>query len=145
MNREDNQRLQAEKKVKRLKELAALKPISFEELEETVKKWFLIEDFGLLRLHTAIPIIHMRTNKPVWMFLVAPPGSGKTQLMESLLDLEMCYSISSVTPQTFLSGMNTGPRDPSLLPDLTNKIMIFKEWTTVMSMKYEVKREIMAQ
>lgn len=145
MTREESEKQLAEKRAERLKELKKLKPITFEELEETVKKWFLIADFGLLRLHTAMPIIHMRTTKPVWMFLVAPPGSGKTQLMEALMDLDVVYPISSLTPQTFMSGMNNSKTDASLLPLVTNKVMVFKEWTSIMSMKYEAKREIMAQ
>ncbi len=128
----------------RLAELAKLEPISFDELNAVFHKWMLIPDPGIIKFICAFYCANKLARKAVWAIIVAPSGGGKTEFLNALHDLEDIYEISLLTPNTFLSGM-PGPKDASLLPKLTGKIMVFKDWTSVLSMQRDAKAEIMSQ
>jgi len=128
----------------RRSELASLKPITFEELEETCKKWLLIPDEGILKFLCAYVFCHRLSSKAVWAIIIGPSGGGKTEFLNAFMQLSDMVGISSITPNTFLSGM-PGPNDASLLPKLTNKIMVCKDWTTMLSMQKDAKADIYSQ
>lgn len=142
MNEED-----AKKKIdaaKRRAELNALDPITYAELEATFEKWMILPDKGVIKLITAFYCANKLPGKALWMFLIGPSGGGKTALLDALLSLPDIEPISLLTPNTFLSGM-PGRGDSSLLPKLSNRIALFKDWTTVLSMQKDAKSEIMSQ
>lgn len=126
-------------------ELDKLSPITFEELEKTVRKWILIADEGIIKLLCAVIVANkLKDRDPVWVFVIAPSGGGKTELLMGLTDLEEIVLMSLLTPNTFLSGM-PGGKDASLLPRLNNKIMAFMDWTNLMSINRDALNEIMGQ
>lgn len=133
-----------EKKLQRLKELEALQPIDFETLENIFNKWMLIPDQGILKFIAAFYAANKLSRRALWAIIIAPSGGGKTELLNSLLDLPDIYEISLLTPNTFLSGM-PGAKDSSLLPKLNDKIMLFKDWTSILSLQRDTKSEIMSQ
>ena len=125
-------------------ELEGLEPIDFGELENVVKKWMIVDDPGIIKLIPAIIIANRLPMKPLWIFLIGPSGGGKTQFIDAVTDFDIIYTLSLVTPSTFLSG-NPGKADPSLLPKIDKKILVFKDWTNILSMNRDAKTEIMGQ
>jgi hypothetical protein len=95
---------------------------------------------------------------PPWMFVVAPPGSGKTTMaIMGAADLPEVRQLGSLTPSTFLSGFY-GRKEAGLLEKLGttkeingvqttegNAILLVKDFTTVLSMRRESRSEILAQ
>lgn len=80
---------------------------------------------------------------PLWMFLVAPPGGMKTELLMSLMQSPLITMTTSITPHTLVSGANfAGGGDPSLLPKLDKRVLVIKDFTTIMSMNAQAKEEI---
>lgn len=136
--------VEQQKKALRKAELDALSPISFADYEAVLKKWMLLEDPGIVKLLPAIYVANTLERDPVWMMIIGPSGGGKTELLGSMLDLKDIYPISLLTPNTFLSGF-PGAKDTSLLPKLGGKIMVFKDWTSVLSMNKDARNEIMGQ
>jgi hypothetical protein len=132
------------KKAERLAELNALEPIDFDTLEKIVNEWMLVADTGIVKLLPAILIANKLNRDPIWMFLIGPSGGGKTELLQSLFDLPEIYSVSLLTPNTFLSGM-PGLKDPSLLPQVDGKVLAFLDWTNILSMNKDARNEIMGQ
>lgn len=134
-----------EEKEKRAAELEALQPITFAEYEAAMRKWMLVADVAVLKLLPALYIANALPGRDaVWVMVIGPSGGGKTELLGSLLDMPLMYPISLLTPNTFLSGF-PGKGDTSLLPKLTGKIMIFKDWTSILSMNKDARNEIMGQ
>lgn len=135
-----------EQKIKqqRLAELAALEPVSFEELQAAFDKWMLLPDRHIIKFLVSSYCANELSQRPVWAMIVAASGGGKTELLNSLLVLEKVYPISSLTPSTFLSGM-PGGKDASLLPRLSGKVMIFKDWTVILSMQKDSRAELFGQ
>lgn len=88
---------------------------------------------------------------PIWVFLVAPPASGKTQIIQGLKYLgqpydDVCYAMSAITPHSLISGMETKRGDPSVFAKLngTKRALIIKDFTTVTSMPESEKMEVNA-
>jgi len=125
-------------------ELQKLHPISYNELERVVRKWLLVNDPGIIKLIPAILIANILPRKPIWLFLIGPSGGGKTEFLNAVTDLDIVYPLSLLTPTTFLSGM-PGKGDTSLLPQINKKILIFKDWTNILSQQRDAKNEIMGQ
>lgn len=72
---------------------------------------------------------------PLWLFLVGPPGCGKTMILQSLRLSPFTIFKSSVTPRSLVSGYRTeGGGDPSLIPHLTGKVFVHKDWTETLTM-----------
>jgi hypothetical protein len=82
---------------------------------------------------------------PLWMFLVAPPSGGKTEVLRALDDVPDVYPLSSLTAQTFASGFERKGTEASLLPKIDGKTLTMKDFGTVLSMYREKKAEILAQ
>lgn len=82
---------------------------------------------------------------PLWLFIVAPPSSGKTEVLRALGDVPDVFPLSSLTPQTFASGLERKGVETSLLPKLSGKTIVMKDFGTVLTMHREARGEILAQ
>lgn len=131
-------------KTLRRAELAKLPAIKYEELEAVFLKWMLLPDPSVIKFITGFYCANRLPGKALWAFLIGPSGGGKTEILNSLLDLNDIESISMLTPNTFLSGM-PGRSDASLLPKINNKIALFKDWTSILSLQKDAKAELMSQ
>lgn len=125
-------------------ELKNLSAITFKELEDGVQKWLLVPDTGIIKLLCALVISMQFDKKPVWTMIIAPSGGGKTEFLNGLLLLDTIFELSTITPQTFLSGM-PGRNDASLLPKVDGKIVVMKDFTSIISMNRDARSEIMGQ
>jgi len=88
-------------------------------------------------------------GNPIWTFIVAPPSSGKTSIIESF---ESCYDftehVSKMTSTSMVSGWASGKSfdddgnensngDSSILSRMKNKVLFVKDFTTVLTMGNE--------
>ncbi len=126
--------------------LGAKKYSSLEKIKGAFNKWLLIRDPYLLEVVLGTVAAHLLCEDPLWLFIVAPPSSAKTEILNSLRDLEDCiYPLSDLTPQTLISGYQGTRRDPSLLPKLNEKIITMKDFTTVLTKHRDARGEILSQ
>lgn len=77
--------------------------------------------------------------------LVAPPSSGKTEMIDAISGLDFVFPISDLTVNTFASGQKKLGKETSLLMKMTNGVMAFKDFTSVLSKNKDAKKEIMGQ
>lgn len=82
----------------------------------------------------------------VWLFLVGPPGSGKSLLIQSLgYDGDHCVFISKLSATALVSGykgVGDDGSDPSLLPKLADKCLCVKDYTAIKAMPISVQEEL---
>jgi len=143
MTQEEIDRIRNEEK--RFEELRKTKPISYDEYEKIIHQWMLIADTGILKLLAAIVIANrLKGHDAVWVMLIGPSGGGKSELLNMMLDVSDIYPVSLITPNTFLSGMY-GDRDTSLLPKVNGKILMFKDWTNILSQQKDNKIQVLGQ
>ena len=69
----------------------------------------------------ATVIANRMDGDPLWMFLVAPPSGGKTEVIRSLDDVADVYPLSSLTAQTFASGFERKGAETSLLANFVER------------------------
>lgn len=139
----EDARVQQERAQRKM-ELAQLPVLSFEEYDAAMKKWLLIKDPGIIKLLPALYVANQLDRDPVWVMIIGASGGGKTELVGSLLDFDKIALVSALTPNTFLSGF-PGAKDASLLPKVNGKIMVFKDWTGVLSINKDARADIMGQ
>lgn len=114
-----------------------------EELEATYKKWLYMPNTRVLDIMFGTVFANRLSGDPVWLFFVAPPAGSKSELLMSLSRCEECYPLTSLTPHSLVSGTSWGEgKDPSLLPQLDKKVLILKDFTTILSMNYAARDEI---
>jgi len=125
-------------------DLESIELITFEELEAVIKDVLMVPDFGVIKLICALVIANRFDKQAVWTAFIAPSGGGKTALLDNLLMLDDVYALSMLTPNTFLSGMG-GAKDPSLLPIINGKILLMKDFTSILSLQRDARAEVMSQ
>jgi hypothetical protein len=111
------------------------------------------DDLLLMPDHTAIVvalagvIANYADGDAVWPLLVGPPGSGKSEIISALTDVPGVWPLSSLTPQTLLSGYETRKDIPaSLLKQIGSfGILAFKDLTTVLTMHRDARGQIIGQ
>ncbi len=108
------------------------------------RKWLHVNDDNILDvLFGAVFANRLLEGDPIWLFLVAPPGGSKTELLMSLSKADMIETTTSLTPHALVSGMAwTAGADPSLIPKLDGKILVIKDFTTILKMHFSSRDEI---
>ncbi len=99
-------------------------------------------DAILVTIATAISV--RVPGDSVWLFLVGPPGSGKTLSIDSF---QKCPDhgvfLSKLSAQSLVSGYRTGDgTDPSLLPTLNGKCLFVKDYTAIKAMPTTQQEEL---
>lgn len=80
---------------------------------------------------------------PIWLFIVSPPGSGKTLLLKSFQESPFAVFRSSITPKSLISGYpGEGEDDPSLIPKLRGRTLVIKDYTELMTLSRQDQDEI---
>ncbi|MFH0763479.1 MAG: hypothetical protein V1927_00550 [Candidatus Omnitrophota bacterium] len=120
-------------------------------VEESFKKYLLLKDTIVIRVVLATIFANRLEGDPLWLLIVAPPSSAKTEIINSLNGLPEIFPLSSLTAHTLVSGMITNEdgkkddKDKSLILQLDGKILALKDFTSVLSMHREQRAEILSQ
>ena len=107
-----------------------------------LSQWLYIVDFQAIDIVMATALTILLPGDPVWLLLIAPPGSTKTEYLRSFTNNRF-YSLSTLTPQTLISGLK-GNKTADLISELDGKILILKDFTSILSKKNEDQTAIFA-
>ncbi len=139
--------------------LLGVNDTAFDSLNAVLKKWFYKPDLQAIRIILGTMSAHyLRIGDPAWLFVVAPPGAGKTTMsLMGACGLPEVISLSDFSESTFLSGFY-GHGTPGLLEKLGhtvqegdtyttqgNALFLAKDFTTVLSMRREKRGVILSQ
>lgn len=114
-----------------------------DHIHKVYDKWLYLADTEVLDVMYGTIIANRLEGDPLWLFMVAPPGGTKTELINSVSDAPNIVTTSSLTPRSLVSGANTaGGGDPSLIPKLNNKTLLVKDFTTILNMNQLLRDEI---
>jgi hypothetical protein len=130
-----------------------------EELERVLRANFYKPDTQAVRIVLgAIQAHRLNLGDPAWLFVVAPPGSGKTTItIMGTCGLPDVRMLGDFSENTFLSGFY-GHQQPGTLEKLGhtvqndqtyttmgNAVLVAKDFTTVLSMRREKRAAILGQ
>ena len=130
-----------------------------EPLYKFLGRWFYKPDLQAIRIVLGTLMTHyLNLGDPAWLFVVAPPGTGKTTIsILAASNLPQVQTLSSFTENTLLSGFY-GHRTPGLLEKLGETkrkgrtfttrgdgLFLAKDFTSVLSMRRETRAAILGQ
>jgi len=126
----------------------------WEKLEAAMVAHYHEPEIEAARVLFSAVAAHRLPGPPVWPMVVAPPGSMKTDLVESLEGLPRVHLVDTVTPHTFLSGHiddGKGRRNEkrkahaSLLHRIgPDGILVCADFSTVISMNRDHRASVLA-
>src|SRR5690349_7025765 len=134
-------------------------PDSFDGLKGILDRWFYKPDLQAIRISMgAVQAHYLNIGDPAWLFVIAPPASGKTTItIMSAAGLRDVQVLGDITENTFLSGFYNH-KQPGLLEKLGRTagdggtktstgdgIFLLKDFTTVLSMRREKRAAILSQ
>ena len=112
-------------------------------IHKAYDKWLYLYDTEVLDVMYGTIIANRLEGDPIWLFMVAPPGGTKTELINSVSYAPNIITTSSLTPRSLVSGANiAGGGDPSLIPKLNNRTLLVKDFTTILNMNQLLRDEI---
>jgi hypothetical protein len=124
-------------------------PIGIEVLRAKLTKWLSIppEDADLIDFCLAVYKSHELPGDPLWGIVIDASGGGKTEILRAFRSLKDAYFLSKLTEKTLVSGYRdpkNGDKDPSLLPELNEKVLIIKDLAPILAMRRESRSAIIA-
>ena len=126
--------------------------ITLGEIKEVARKFLQLkpDDENMFDIVMATYFANKLDADPLWIFLNGPPSNAKTEILMSMQDHQNTFFLSCVTKNTFLSGRvkkdkDGEEKDCSLLPHMTGKTVIIKDFTTVLSLQKDARHEIYSQ
>lgn len=126
----------------------------WDRLREFAQEWFYEPDMEVVETAISVAVAHyFKNDKPIWLMILGPPGSGKTSIPLTCLEaLPFSYSQDDLSSSTFLSGLAMGEKNQfSLLhnigsgPEDRSGILLFPDFTTFMTKRAEEKEQVMGQ
>jgi hypothetical protein len=113
------------------------------------------EDWLLLKDHTPVLAVlgtiaaNYLPGDPVWLALIAPPSSAKTEILNATAGLPHVVRAATLTPAGLLSGtpkkQHTKGAKGGLLRQIGGfGILVFKDFGSILSMHTETKAETLA-
>lgn len=126
------------------------KELGMENLRATLTKWLSIppEDADLVDFCLAVYKSHELPGDPLWGIIIDASGGGKTELLRTFRNRKDAYFLSKITEKTLISGYR-GPKnnqkDPSLLPELNEKVLMIKDLAPLLSMRRESRNAIISE
>jgi hypothetical protein len=125
--------------------------MTIEDLKESWQEFLLFKDTSVIDIFLAVVISNLMHWESLNLMLIGPPGSGKTEMANFLDKHPAVHIVDSLTTHSFISGFQESKRNAgqiSLLNDLkrqNKKVLVFKDMSTLLSMKTDVKKEIVSQ
>jgi energy-coupling factor transporter ATP-binding protein EcfA2 len=119
------------------------------DVVETFERWLYLPDPRALYAVMAAAAANGLEGDPVWLVLVGPPGSGKSELLQSLAGLPHVHSAATITEAALLSGTPKRDRDARSKGGLLREIgsyglLLAKDLTSVLSMHSDTRAGLLA-
>lgn len=118
-------------------------------LAATFQKWLELPDPTPVYVVLGAVVANLLPGDPVWLGLVAPPSSAKTELLNATSLLPYVVAAATLTPAALLSGtpkreIVAGAKGGLLRQTGEFGILILKDFGSMLSMRPDTKAEVLA-
>jgi len=119
------------------------------EIENKISKLLELSDNVVLRVSLATYAANFLKDIPVWIMIIAPPSSGKTEILGTMYKLPNTEVLSDITKSSLLSGVASKEKTENATGGLLKKMgkhgfLIFKDFTSLISLKKDESVNIMS-
>ena len=126
----------------------AATPTRLDAVVEVFEKWLLLDDPGPIYVTLGAIVANHLQGPPVWLGLIAPPSSAKTEILNATLRLPKVELMTTVSPAALLSGTPKGQFAKGAKGGLLRKIgpfgiLVLKDFTSVLGMHRESRAEML--
>ena len=131
-----------------------LEPSTLEELYKTYEYWLYLTDLNKEAIDVVLAAALDRDipGDPFWLYLIAPPGGVKTEIIKALTKYPKIYTLDFLTTATFISGKvakdkETGEFYPvaGILDQIDGMVLVIKDLTVILSSPDITRTEIYGQ
>jgi Bifunctional DNA primase/polymerase, N-terminal len=124
-------------------------PKKIDQVIETFDRWLILDDKTALYAMLGTVAGNLLDGDPIWLGIIAPPSSAKTELLNSLAGLPHVVVAEVLTPAALLSGTpkNQKARNATggLLPQIGDfGILAFKDFGSVLDLRIEMRGEMLS-
>jgi hypothetical protein len=131
------------------KPLPNLIPCTLEQTLEVFEHWLILPDRTPVYAVLGTVAANLLPGDPVWLGLIAPPSSAKTEILNSISKLPHVLQAATLTPAGLLSGTPKKQHDKAARGGLLRQIGDFgiislKDFGSILSMRPDAKAEVLA-
>jgi hypothetical protein len=124
-------------------------PASIDDVLAAFKRWLVLPDSTPVLALLGAVAANFLEGDPVWLGIIAPPSSAKTEILNSLLQLPHVVQAATLTQAGLLSGtpkrQQAGGAKGGLLRQIGDfGIIVLKDFGSILSMHPETKAETLA-
>jgi len=121
--------------------------VTAEQVREVYRKWLYmgeeVGDIDVLDVVFGAVLANRIPGDPLWLFVVAPSGGAKSEIIMSLRGCSYVVSTSSFTTRAMISGARSvAGQDLSWIPQLDDKVLVIKDFTPTLTMHSVARDEI---
>jgi hypothetical protein len=110
--------------------MAKAKFVSLQDVKDAANDYLLLDDDILVEIPLAVYVANKLVADPLWAFICGPPSNAKTEILRAMNDHRQTKFISSLTPNTLLSGKQG---------------LVIKDFTTILNLRDDQKSQILSQ
>jgi hypothetical protein len=125
------------------------KPCTLDTVVAVFDEWLALKDKTPLYAMLGSVAANLLEGDPVWLGIIAPPSSAKTELLNSLSRLPYVVVAEALSPAALLSGTSEKQRAKKATGGLLVEmgqfgILAFKDFGTVLDMRAETRAEMLS-
>ncbi|MGA2835077.1 MAG: hypothetical protein ABSF84_00635 [Acidimicrobiales bacterium] len=121
--------------------------MTIDELLNVFREHLYLPDPAPVEVVVGAMVANLLRGDPVWLLLVGPPASGKTEILSSLCQVPDVYETSSLTEPGLLSGSSarTEGSTGGLLAEMGSfGHIICKDFTSILSQSSDTRTSLLA-
>ncbi len=128
---------------------ATLDPCTIDETLAVFQRWLILPNLTHVYAVLGTVAANILPGDPVWLGIIAPPSSAKTELLNSISMLPHVVQAATLTPAGLLSGTSKKQYDKNAKGGLLRQfgdfgIIALKDFGSILSMRPDAKAEVLA-
>jgi hypothetical protein len=125
-----------------------VEPTPLNQVVKIFREWLALKDDNPVHVALGTLVANLLPGDPVWLGLIAPPSSAKTELLNSVSHLSYVEVVETFSPAALLSGSPKKDRAKGATGGVLCKIgtfgvLLFKDFGSVLDLRHEQRADMM--
>jgi hypothetical protein len=112
---------------------------TLDQVKANLRQHFEIKDWQGVEIIMAAAVAHYLPGEMLWLRIIGPSRSGKTELLRAIAEHPDCAEIEAITPASLRGGFKGTPK---LLDRINGKLVIDKDISSILTARKDMRTEI---